>query len=68
GADRVEAARDKLLDKKDAMEELEEELFRETEAIDARWDEKAAAVEPFEVPLEKADVDVSDVCLVWIPR
>jgi len=68
GQDRVAAAADKVADKRQAVEELEVELFDETAAIDARWDDKATAVEPFDVPLEKADVDVSEVVLLWVPR
>ena len=68
GQERVAAAADKVADKRQAVEELEVELFDETAAIDARWDDKATAIEPFDVPLEKADIDVSDVVLLWIPR
>ena len=39
----------------------------ELAAIADEWDAKALAVEPVEVPLEKSDIRVTDLALVWIP-
>ena len=36
-------------------------------AIADEWDAKAAAVETVEVPLEKSDIRIVDLHLVWIP-
>jgi hypothetical protein len=50
------------------LEELERDLVRELDEIADEWDEKAEAIETFEIGLERDDVTVEDVTLVWIPR
>jgi hypothetical protein len=35
--------------------------------IDQEWNEKAAAIEPLEISLEKNDVTVDELVLVWLP-
>jgi hypothetical protein len=46
---------------------LESELAAEVAALDAAWMAKAAAVEAMAVPLEKTDVRVADLRLLWVP-
>ena len=36
-------------------------------AIHQEWATKAAAVERLTVPLEKTDVSVAELALVWVP-
>ena len=64
---RVDAAGDRVTDKRDALERLEQDLSDELLDLAADWDEKAASVEPVEIPLEKTDVRVSDIAVLWLP-
>ena len=64
---RVDAAGDRVTDKRDALERLEQDLSEELLDLAADWDEKAAGVEPVEIPLEKTDVRVSDIAVLWLP-
>jgi hypothetical protein len=47
--------------------ELEAELQTELDAIDAAWSAKAADVQVAQVRLEKTDVAVQQVALLWVP-
>ena len=74
GRERVNRAERRSLDAADAvaakvddLEALEEELAERLVDIDERWRTAADAVETVEVPLERSDVTVDDVVLVWIP-
>jgi hypothetical protein len=49
------------------LQELEDQLAADLTDIVAKWDGIAAEVETVEVPLEKGDVSVTAVTLVWIP-
>ncbi|MGH1504318.1 MAG: ATP-binding protein [Acidimicrobiales bacterium] len=64
---RLESAQNRVAEKVEDLEELEVELQDALIEIDDEWSEKAAAVEPFEVPLEKTDITVEDLRLVWLP-
>jgi hypothetical protein len=57
-------ADDKVLE----MEELEREFRAEMEEINDRWEDEAARIGTLEIGLEKQDIQVRDVALVWIPR
>ncbi|CAA9210184.1 MAG: FIG00495827: hypothetical protein [uncultured Acidimicrobiales bacterium] len=50
-----------------ALADLEADLQDDLAAIAAEWDAKAAQVEPLPVGLEKADVSLQQVTLVWVP-
>jgi hypothetical protein len=54
---------DKLAD----LAELEADLAEEIMTITSKWDDMAALIEPLEIPLEKVDVKVSEMKLVWVP-
>jgi hypothetical protein len=68
---RTEARRDTaagaMADKQADLEALEDDLAAEIDAIRAEWDEKAALIEELEIPLEKVDIQVSELKLVWVP-
>jgi hypothetical protein len=64
---RVETASNRVDEKTQALADLETDMAAELAAIGAEWDAKALAIEPLEVPLEKSDVRVSSLALVWIP-
>ncbi len=65
--ERANSAAEKLEDYENAITTLEDDLARELENVWAEWREKAAAIEPFPVPLEKMDIRVEDPVLFWAP-
>ncbi len=62
-----DAAEAKLSTLQDDMAELEAALAEEVTAIDDEWATKAAGITTVPIPLEKTDVAVSNLALVWIP-
>jgi len=64
---RLATAEGKVGDYADEMLELDRELREELEEINDRWEEVALDLEPVEIGLEKSDILVEDVGLVWIP-
>ncbi len=57
----------KLESKLAEIQDLEEDLYAEVEQINDEWEEKAGDIETLEVGLEKQDIDVVGVTLVWVP-
>jgi hypothetical protein len=49
------------------LADLEADLTDEVVNITAKWDDMAALIEEVEIPLEKVDVKVSEMKLVWVP-
>ena len=64
---RVEAASERLTDKQQDLVELEDELADEIAEISDRYSAMVDEIEIIEVGLEKADIQVADLKLVWIP-
>ena len=64
---RLQSANQQLVGFQQDAAELTQELEQEVGAIVARWDAKAADVEVVPIRLEKADVAVDDIGLVWMP-
>lgn len=68
---RTEARRDTaaeaVSDKEEALTELEGDLADDVNAITVEWDDKAARIEEIQIPLEKTDVKVVELKLVWVP-
>ncbi len=64
---RLRTAEDKLGDKLAAIQDAEQALYDEVAAINDEWEDKAAEIEAVEIGLEKQDIDVTDVVLVWLP-
>jgi len=54
---------DKLAD----LDAVEQDLAEEIEAIRIEMDDKAATIEELSIPLEKVDVKVAELKLVWVP-
>jgi hypothetical protein len=50
------------------LEELGDDLDEEILEIDSEWRAKAAEVDTLEIGLEKSDISVEEIALVWIPR
>ena len=65
--ERLATAENRLTEKVDDLQELEEELADSLEDIQEVWDDNAAAIEPLEIPLEKTDISIEEVALLWIP-
>ena len=64
---RVEAAYEKASAADRAVADLESELAAEVADLDAQWIGRAGSIQPLTVPLERSDVVVTDLRLVWIP-
>ena len=67
-ADRVEAALAKVEQKEMELGDLEAELADAIADITAEWDAAAAEVEELEVGLEKSDITLKQLSLIWVPR
>jgi hypothetical protein len=65
---RLETSERKLAAEMRELVEMEDELGEDILEIDAAWREKAEDVEVMDVGLEKTDVTVDEVALIWIPR
>jgi hypothetical protein len=65
--ERLKAARNRLGEEQQELAELETQLADEIDAIVAKWEAVAETIDSIEVALEKTDVKVTDVALVWIP-
>ncbi|MEZ4501110.1 MAG: DUF87 domain-containing protein [Dehalococcoidia bacterium] len=66
-AQRLENAQDELGRRAEELEELEADLQDDLADLVEHWDEVAAKVEPMTIGLERDDVTVDEVALVWIP-
>ncbi|MBA2337211.1 MAG: ATP-binding protein [Acidimicrobiia bacterium] len=64
---RLDSAKETALSEWDAMAELDAELAAEVEDIDRRWSEAADHVEHLEVRLEKSDIHLDELVLLWLP-
>jgi hypothetical protein len=64
---RLESAQNRAAEKIDQLADLERDLQDAVIEIDDEWSAKAEAVEEFEVPLEKTDITIDDLMLVWLP-
>jgi hypothetical protein len=64
---RREGAETRWTGKVEDLEALKDDLAAELADIDAAWDTRAAEVEPVEIPLEKSDITVDEVAIVWLP-
>ena len=65
--DRLDAAENKLEGLHRQLEELETELTQEVTDIDAEWMATAKNITTLQVGLERTDVNVTQIALVWIP-
>ncbi len=65
---RLDSARNRVAEKVDDLDQLELDLHEAMIEIDDEWNDKAAAIETVEVPLEKTDISVDDIEFIWLPR
>jgi len=66
-AERLDAAEDKIQLLHQQMESLEGELTQEVTDIDMKWMAIAKEITTMPVTLEKTDVKVTQISLVWVP-
>src|SRR5690606_9315308 len=64
---RVSTAANRVAEKTAALADLQAEMSDALAAIAEEWDAKAAKIEPMEIPLERNDIRVRELALVWIP-
>lgn len=66
-SERVETAKNRLAEKADELEDLAEALTDALGESQDAWEEAARAIESYQVGLEKTDITVEDLVLVWVP-
>ncbi len=64
---RLRTAEGKVEDKVAEFEDMEQQMLDEIADVSDDWENKAANIEPVEVGLEKVDITVDEVALIWIP-
>lgn len=64
---RQASARNRAEEREEDVAELEADLAEELAAIDGKWQAAAAEVETVQIPLERTDVTVDDLVLLWVP-
>ncbi len=65
---RVDAATGKIEAKNTELADLEQQLAEQLTAIDTKWDAVAKNVTSQDIPLERSDVRVLEVGLIWMPQ
>ena len=65
--DRLDAAESKIESLHQQLEDLEAELSEEVTEIDAKWMATAKNLTTLSITLERTDVKVTELALVWIP-
>ena len=66
-AERVETAELNAAAKTDQLHELETQLQDDLVAIDAKWDEIGRQITEYPVALERTDVRVQQLSILWLP-
>jgi hypothetical protein len=64
---KVSAAEERVESRVADIEDLEQELAEKVAEIDAKWRDRAMDIETVEIGLEKSDIDVDELALVWVP-
>ncbi len=65
--ERLEAAENKVELLQEQLADVEADLADDVTAIDTKWTTAANDVTTFKIPLERSDVKVTQLALVWIP-
>ena len=64
---KISSATNRIDERLAQLEDLENELADKLLFLDEEWDTKAANIEELEVGLEKTDIQLDELSLVWIP-
>ncbi|NHZ71194.1 MAG: DUF87 domain-containing protein, partial [Proteobacteria bacterium] len=62
---RLEKAENRIQAKRDLFEDLQSDLELEAGNVRSRWQDAAADIEDLDIGLEKDDIDVTEIKLVW---
>ena len=65
--ERLRTAEEKMADKANELEQIEDKLAEDITEISEKWKSAAQQIEEMEISLNKADVDVDDLGVLWIP-
>lgn len=65
--ERLKTAENRYEDLIDDREQLEETLADDLTQIQDEWSDKVSDIESMDVGLEKADITIDDLTLIWIP-
>jgi DNA helicase HerA-like ATPase len=65
---RLDAAQRKMAEEAGDLADIEEQMTSELAEIVDEWRDKAADIETIEIGLEKTDIGVDEITLVWIPQ
>ena len=65
--ERLETAKNRLEGQHEELADLEQELTDKLTAIQDEYDAKAAKIESISIELEKTDITVDELAVVWIP-
>ena len=49
------------------LEDLEDDLSRDLMEITGRWNDSAGDIQTIEIGLEKTDIAIDELALVWVP-
>ena len=63
--ERLRTAEEKMTDKTLQLDDLEDELEEDVNTIMADWEDASSDVETVEIGLEKTDISVDEISLVW---
>jgi hypothetical protein len=66
-AQRIQTIENRIAEKNLALEDLEGDLAEAVSDIEAEWNAKAEAIERIDISLEKNDITVDEVSLLWLP-
>jgi len=65
--ERLESAKGKAQDVENDLADLEQDLADELQAIADRWEEAAGNITTHRIPLDRTDIRVDEVVLLWVP-
>ena len=65
--EKLHTARDRVAAKTTDLHDLETKLHDDVFAVDTKWHDVGKAITTVGVPLERSDITVAELALVWIP-
>lgn len=65
--ERLQTAEERKMEKATELEQLEEKLAQDITKTSEKWKSAAIQIEEVEISLDKSDVDVEEVGVLWIP-
>jgi len=66
-AERLVTAENRLSESIDALDDFEQELLDSIEDVNRSWDDKMEQIETVQVGLERTDITVDEMMVVWVP-